>query len=124
MSKFDQTQKEEQVAPADIILPSLAHFLENDTEEVKQFFKNTAEVEKTIPTCLFPSSAKFIGFTRGNALFRTYFHGKTTTADVTFSSFPERYHPCLFIISHKKNNRYYSVTSDIEHQVLKNVFEN
>ena len=102
--------------PEDIILPSLAHFLQNDTVEVLQFF--VEENSRTIPSCLFPSSAKFIGFRQEEAIFRTYFHGKTKSVDLMMSCFPERYHPCLSIIQTKKNFRYYSVTSDSELEAL------
>ena len=110
----------------DIILPSLAHLLDTDTEEVQDFFKNNNNNNKkkqVIPSCLFPSSARYMKKEDGEAIFRTYFHGKSTSLDLPFSSFPERYHSCLSTIQLKNNHRFYSLTSDTEVAVLMNLFQ-
>lgn len=107
----------------DIILPSLAHLLDTDTEEVQDFFKNTYKKNQVIPSCLFPSSARYMKKEDGEGIFRTYFHGKSTSLDLPFSSFPERYHCCLSTIQLKNNHRFYSLTSDTEVAVLMNLFE-
>lgn len=110
---MEETQK-------DIILPSLAHLLDTDTEEVQDLFSKKKQV---IPSCLFPSSARYIKKEDGEAIFRTYFHGKSTSLILPFSSFPERYHSCLSAIELKNNHRFYSITSDTEVAVLMNLFE-
>ena len=108
----------------DIILPSLAHLLDTDTEEVQDFFSNkNNNKNKLIPSCIFPSSARYMKKEDGEAIFRTYFHGKSTSLDLPFSSFPERYHSCLSAIQLKNNHRFYSLTSDKELAVLMNLFE-
>jgi hypothetical protein len=104
----------------DIILPSLAHLLDTNTKEVEDFFKKE---NKRIPSCLFPSSARYMKKEDGEAIFRTYFHGKSTSLDLPLSSFPERYHSCLSAIQLKNNHRFYSLTSDTEIAVLMNLFE-